>query len=219
MNRPNSLFLFSNIIMRNKLLNSLTALAIAAFAMVIGMPTTGYAQCPTSILPSGCSWAGTNGQIGPVPVPGTSCSVTAQYCYVCCNGINYFYIYAMNPQGPRCNTVDPADMQEAVVAALLVHTSEFGCDPCPNGQTNVSITVPGCWKKNGLQAPWLFEGCIEEGCFCQITATISCVGGVPSVTSCNTIKNGVCNCADNPGASGSWSLGTCYSLECPDPCP
>jgi hypothetical protein len=207
--------------MLNKLLNCMATVLTVALVTVLLVPSIGFAQCPTNTLPTSCQsagWAG-NAQIGPLVVPGTGCQVTAQYCYVCCDGINYFYIYAMKPLGPDCNNVNPKDMQDAVVHALMLSTSLFGCDPCPNGETNTSITVPGCWLKNSAPAPWMFEGCVENGCYCYITATITCVDGNASISSCTSARFGDCNCVPNPGSSGTWPLNTCVSLECPEPCP
>jgi hypothetical protein len=202
-----------------KLLKSAATLAVVALLTVQLKPSVALSQCPTTMLPPLCNWIPGGGQMV-VTVPGTTCQISAQYCYACCDGVSYFYLTQMQPQGPDCNTVDPKAMQDAVVQALFRSTAAFGCEnPCPNGSNNVQIFTPGCWMMNIPTAPWQFTGCIN-GPFCKMTATVTCTNGVLSFSNCTSSVIGSGSCALGPGASGLWPTGQCLAVDCPPPpCP
>jgi hypothetical protein len=176
-------------------------------------PTGASAQsCPTTFLPSGCSWNPGNG-VAPVPIPGTTCIVQASYCYTCCNGVNYFYIYSIVPQTlSDCNGVDPQDMLNAVSHFLFLHTAMYGCiDPCPNGSVNVQVQTASCWQKNLIPGGYELDAC-PSTCTCKATANVSCSG---AISGCTTETVGTCSCATDPGSVNSWVTGVCYQLTCP----
>lgn len=155
----------------------------------------------------------------PVLIPNTTCTVTVQYCYTCCDGKSYYYVYGMNPSGPECNNIDPQVMQDAVVQALFMTSSRYGCsDPCPNGTANnVQVQTPGCWQKNPVTAPWVYGGC-ETQCVCILEADVTCVDNVITFSNCSSTQSGDCSgCSAKPSIPSSWVTGTCYQLNCPPP--
>lgn len=206
--------------MQSKLLNGVAALALVALLSGQLTPTVAYSQCPTSMLPSFCSWIPGGGQTSAIPIPGTGCFVTAQYCYACCDGINYFYIHSMNTTGTGCSNVDPQVLQDLVVNFLFRQTSLYGCSPCPNGETQTSVYTPGCWQKNMPMAPWLYGACTDAGCYCFTSATVTCTDGVVTLSNCTSARMGSCDCAVKPPQGTPWNVGTCYALECSEltPC-
>lgn len=204
--------------MFTKLLKQVALVALIGLMTIQLCVTESRSQCPTTTLPPGCSWAGT-GQVVNIPIPGTGCMVTAQYCYACCNGTNYFHFTQMAVSGTGCTSVHPQAMLDAAVKAIFLSTSQFGCNPCPNGGVNVQVSTPGCWMKNVPQSQWQFLGC-TSGPTCVLTATVTCVNGVPTLSNCTSTQIGSGSCDPNPDASGLWPTGICYRLDCPPaPCP
>jgi hypothetical protein len=176
-------------------------------------------ECPTSVLPTGCSWGNSNGAF-PITIPGTSCTVQIQFCYVCCSGTNYFYISAMIPQSSACDDVDPQLIENAADAWLFSAAALNGqcpIGPCP-ATTEVSVMTPSCWVKNGVSGAYTFDACGTGSCYCQLTAQvcISQPGNVVHISGgTSTLIGMTCTCASDPGISTLWVTGTCYQLACP----
>ena len=158
-------------------------------------------DCPTSLLPPGCSWGNSNGSIN-VTVPGTTCIVQIDYCYVCCNNTNYFYISNMYPQSSACDDVNPQQYENAVATIIFSVTAQWGCNPCPNGSVVTEVAFPTCWVKGGITGAYTFSGCGTSSCYCLLSATVTCINGVATPSGCTSSTVGSCGpCTPNPGAS------------------
>jgi hypothetical protein len=213
--------------MKNSFVNSkLTALAAAVLMCCSVLFITSNAraqtpQCPTSLLPPGCTWGNSNGSRN-VTIPGTTCTVQIDFCYVCCpNGQNYFYIYAMYPQSSDCDNVDPQLYENAAATSIFASIADYGCSPCPNGSVVTSVAFPTCWVKGGISGAYTFSGCGTSPCYCVLSATVTCVNGVPSLSGCTSTTVGPCGGTCTPDSWPTpWTTGICYSLTCPPaPCP
>jgi hypothetical protein len=208
--------------MKKHLISKIAATAVMAILCsnaIFGITVAQAQECPTSILPPGCSWGGSNGAFN-VPIPGTTCTVQIIWCYVCCNGQNYFYISGMTPLSGDCDDVDPQLMENAATKFIFNTLALWGCTPCPNGSTVVTVGAPTCWVKNGISGAYTFSGCGTSTCYCQLSATVTCINGVVILSACTSSTIGTCGtCTADPGASNLWMTGTCYSLSCPPaPC-
>lgn len=178
-------------------------------------------SCPTTGLPSGCSWGNSNGGFN-VTIPSTTCTVQITYCYVCCSGTNYFYISSMTVLSGDCDDVDPQLMENAAAAYFYTGAILDGtCQPPPCPQTTQTIVMtPTCWEKNGASGEYTFSGCGTGSCYCQLSAQV-CVtqlGNVINLSGCSSTTIGTCgSCSVDPGSSYMWTTGTCYQLSCPPP--
>jgi hypothetical protein len=189
---------------------------IAALISLTTAPQIGLAQspCPTSFLPPGCSW----GTSTSTNVTAGGCTVTIDYCTICCSGTNYFYVYEMSPiSGEGCDYVDPQLYENAAASALI---NAVACSsPCPNGSTVTTVAFPTCWVKNGISGEYTFSGCGTASCYCLLSATVTCTNGVISLSGCTStsVGTGCESCTPDPGPSRLWISGTCYALSCPPP--
>jgi hypothetical protein len=207
---------------RNAIARIVVVTSLLVISVLASLPEVSRAQtpeCPTSLLPPGCSWGNSNGSVN-VTIPGTTCTVQVQYCYVCCNGQNYFYMYNMFPQSSDCDAVDPQLYENAAAAMIMTLIGEGGCNPCPNGSTLTTVAFPTCWVKGGISGAYTFSGCGTTTCYCSLSATVTCINGVAHLSGCTETTVGTCStCTTDPGASNLWVTGTCYSLSCPPlPC-
>jgi hypothetical protein len=195
--------------------------ALALFTMLLFVGNIrAQTDCPTSLLPTGCSWGNSNSSRD-VPIPGTTCIVQIHYCYVCCNGQNYLYISNMYPLSSACEDVDPQLYENAAATSIFNTIADLGCNPCPNGSTVVTVAFPTCWVKGGVSGAWTFSGCGTTTCYCLLSATVTCTDGVATLSGCTSTTVGTCStCITDPGGANLWVSGICYSLTCPPPpCP
>jgi hypothetical protein len=207
-------------ICRNAIARMIVVTPLLIILFLSSLQEVSRAQCPTGILPPGCSWNLTGQYF--VFVPGTSCSVTADFCSACCNGQIYFYIYNMTPSSSACDDVDPQQMENALVASNFTYgTLAFsGCSlgTCP-ATTVVNVMTPTCWQKNGVAGAWTYSGCGTGSCYCVASAQV-CItqpGNVITLSGCTSTQIGVCTCTPDPGAANLWITGQSYQLMCPPP--
>jgi hypothetical protein len=214
--------------MKNSIVNSkLTAFAAAVLmcCSVLFIQSNALAQCPDASGPAPdpatCPWTS---ESVTQTIPGTTCSVTVDYCWRDCTGYGIqVYVTEVEPApSVACGAIDPLtliyDAKSIAIQDALSHDPNQP-PPCIGGITSLVTTfVPACWlAQQTISGNNIFIPCSPYACVCQqqCQACFNVTGY--TISGCTTVGAPECDCYSLDltfPPAGQFQYNVCYRVPC-----
>jgi hypothetical protein len=160
--------------------------------------------------------------------PPVSCCLLMNFCYECCHGVVETFLEKVEPISTACTSytvqqmIDFADWYASYWAIYQYLGQGGACDitsyDCPTQYLEVESYTPGCWKLiSNLTADYVYEQCSGTGYMCQTDFNVCWDPITHTLDTSNytTFTSGIPTCTTPPD-TGSWTMGTCYTINCPN---